>query len=140
MRNRLLSCAIAASALLVAVGCKTVHANPSTLPRAAVVYFVNGSLDQAAVYAISSGKMRTRIGTVMAGRTEALSIPDVIMGAGDVTIVTRLLARSGYISTRPFILSAGDQYSIRLVSAASSTLLILPASKQDILAAERRRP
>jgi hypothetical protein len=116
------------------------HGDPTTLRAAAVVYFVNGALDQADVYAISSSNTRTRIGTVMPGQTEALSIPDGIMRPGDVTVVARLLARSGYISTGPFVLSAGDRYSIRLASAAAPALTILPARKQDILAAERRMP
>ena len=140
VRNKFLSRAIGAFAQLIAVACAPMHADPSPLPRSAVVYFVNGSLDQAAVYVISSGKMRTRIGTVMAGQTQALSIPDVIMGAGDVTVVARLLAHPGYISSGPLNLSAGDQYSVRLVTDVDPSLSILPASKQDILAAARHRP
>ena len=140
VKNKCLRRAAAACVVFVAAGCGPMPRDLTALRRAAVIYFVNDALDQAAVYVISSARMRTRIGTVMGGQTVALMIPDVIMGAGDVTVAARLLARSGYVSTGPFSLSVGDEYSIRLLSNAATALLILPASERDVLAARRDRP
>lgn len=139
---KFLSRAVAASIPFIAAGCGPMHANTSSAPRAedAVVYFSNESLDQADVYAISSSSMRTRIGTVLAGQTEALTIPEIAMGTGDVTVAARLLAHSGYIAAGPLALHGGDRYSIRLPSDVSTTLVILPAREKDIIAAERKRP
>ena len=61
-------------------------------------------------------------------------------GNGDVTVVARLLAHSGYIAAGPLSLHPGDRYSIRLPSELASTLVILPARDKDIVAAERGRP
>jgi hypothetical protein len=123
---------VAASVVLGAAACGPIRADSNLAPgERAIVYFTNESLDQADVYAITSGTLRTRIGTVMAGRTEALAIPSTVIGAGNVTVVARLLARSGYIGTGPFTLQAGDEYSVRLASGAS-TLVLLPARRNDL--------
>ena len=133
MKHHLFSRVVAASvALGGAAACGPLRADPNLAPSGrAIVYFTNESLDQADVYAISSGTLRTRIGTVMAGRTEALAIPSTVIGAGDVNVVARLVARSGYIATGPFTLQAGDEYSVRLASTAS-TLVLLPARRSDL--------
>ena len=138
---KLFSRVVAASIPIVAAGCGPMRANSSlSQPEAAIVYFSNESLDQADVYAISSNSMRTRIGTVLAGQTQALPISEMAIGSGDVTVVARLLAHSGYITAGPLSLHPGDRYSIRLPSDVASTLVILPAREKDIVAAERRRP
>ena len=131
MKSQLLSCIIAASIALAGVACGPFRADSNTAPGRAIIYFTNESLDQADVYAISSGQLRTRIGTVMAGRTEALAIPNTVIGTGDVNVVARLLARTGYIGTGPFTLQPGDEYAIRLASTAS-ILTILPARRGDL--------
>jgi hypothetical protein len=133
--------AAASVSIIVAAACGPMRTNSTPLnSESAVVYFTNESLDQADVYAVSSSSMRTRIGTVMAGRTEALPIPDVVIGSGDITVAARLLARTGYIDTGPILLHTGDRYSIRLPGDDARTLLVLPASERDILAAQRSRP
>jgi len=61
----------------------------------AILVFSNQSLDQATVYAVAPGADYIRIGTVMAGRTEELKVPpDMVLRAGTINIVARLLARS----------------------------------------------
>jgi hypothetical protein len=123
---------------ILAAACGPMRVDPSVGgSEPAIVYFTNESLDQADVYAISSTAQRTRLGTVMAGRTEALPIPSVIIGSGSVNVAARLLARSGYVSTGQFSLQAGDRYSIRLPSDAR-VLVILPARQQDIELGYRR--
>ena len=78
-------------------------------PAPARVIFSNQSLDQADVYAVSSGGAQTRIGTVMAGRTDTLRVPSGAMGADYSTnIVARILARSRTPSTGRFALNPGD--------------------------------
>src|SRR5690348_16505232 len=97
--------AAASVSIVVAAACGPMRTNSTSLSSgSAVVYFTNESLDQADVYAVSSSSMRTRIGTVMAGRTEALTIPDVVIGSGDIVVAAHLLARPGYIDTGPFLL------------------------------------
>jgi hypothetical protein len=124
--------AVAASISILAAACGPMRADPNSIgPEPAVVYFTNESLDQADVYAITSTAQRTRIGTVMAGRTEALAIPGMALGSGSVNVVARLLARAGYVGTGQFNLQPGDRYSIRLPSDGR-VLVILPARQQDL--------
>lgn len=117
---------------ILAAACGPMRVDPNSIgPDPAVVYFTNESLDQADVFAITSTAHRTRIGTVMAGRTEALAIPSVALGNGSVNVVARLLAGSGYIGTGQFNLQPGDRYSIRL-PLDGRVLVILPAREQDL--------
>ena len=133
MKSQCVSRAVAAAVAIAGTACGPVRTDPNAVPaNRAVVYFTNESLDQADVYAITSGALRTRIGTVMAGRTEALAIPDVVIGTGDVNVVARLLARSGYVDTGPFTLQAGDEYSVRLASSNARSLLLLPARRGEL--------
>ena len=91
----------------------------------AKLYFTNETLDQADVYAIVSGNQSTRIGTVMAGRTDTLRVSHSLVGRGDINVVVRLVARTVTPSTGPFALHAGDEFSVRLPSDAR-TLVLLP--------------
>ena|SRR5689334_1881979 len=96
-------------------------------PAPARVIFSNQSLDQADVYAVSSGGAQTRIGTVMAGRTDTLRIPSSAMGADYSTnIVARILARSRTPSTGRFALNPGDLVTVTL-SSDERILSVLPA-------------
>ena len=81
----------------------------------AVLIFNNQSLDQATVYAVAPGSNYIRIGTVMAGRTEELTIPsDLVMRAGTLNIVARLLAHSNYPQTGAVSISPGERYEVTL--------------------------
>jgi hypothetical protein len=132
---------LVAAACVATASCSLMHRGSSgNAPEPAVVYFTNGSLNQADVYAISSSTGGTRIGTVMAGRTEALPIPNVAMGSGQIVVAARIIAHSGFIGSAPFAIHAGDEYSVRLQSEDSPTLVVLPAQDKDIAAAQRRPP
>ena len=81
----------------------------------AILVFSNQSLDQATVYAVVPGADYIRIGTVMAGRTEELRVPsDMVLRAGTINIVARLLARSNFPQTGPVSISPGERYEVTL--------------------------
>lgn len=92
----------------------------------AVVYFSNGSTEQAAVYAVSGGESR-RIGTVFSGQVAKLRVPTSMVARGTVNIFARLLARnelpqSGSISIRP-----GSSYEVTLLPDRRS-MTVLPGA------------
>ena len=94
-------------------------------PQARIV-FSNESLDEAAVYAVSSGGQQTRIGTVMAGRTDTLRVPAGAMGGDNATnIVARILARSRTPSSGRITLNPGDVVQVTL-SSDERILSVLP--------------
>ena len=96
-------------------------------PGLASLIFTNESLDQAAVYVIASGVEFRRIGTVIPGRTDTLTIPsDVVARAGTLNIVARLLARNEVPQTGPVTIRPGDLYQVRLTADARA-LSFLPA-------------
>jgi hypothetical protein len=96
-------------------------------PAPARIIFMNQSLDQADVYAISSGGAQTRIGTVMPGRTDTLRIPGSAMGADNSTnVVARILARSRTPSTGRFTVVPGDLVQVTL-NSDERILSVLPA-------------
>ena len=72
----------------------------------ASVVFVNQSLDQADVYAVSSSAAQMRIGTVMPGRTQTLSLPHTMV-PGMLRVVARVLSKSVAPSTEPLSVTAG---------------------------------
>lgn len=91
-RNRMIRTA-AALATAALGGCMPFHhtADPIT-PGPALVFFSNESLDQADVFAVGPGGADpVRIGTVMAGRTDTLTIPtELTAPRGPVNIIARL--------------------------------------------------
>ena|SRR5690349_12103263 len=92
-----------------------------------VVVFVNQSLDQADVYALSPSGAESRIGTVMPGRTAELTIPPtVVPSSGTVSIVARVLSRSRAPRTGPLTLAEGDRVRVTL-PVDETTLTVLPA-------------
>jgi len=109
---------------LVGAACSTVGRG-SGQPASAII-FTNESLDQAAVYVVAPGVEFRRIGTVIPGRTDTLTVPsDLVARAGTLNIVARLLARNDLPQTGPVTLTAGDRYRVRLGSDAR-TLSFLP--------------
>ncbi len=97
-------------------------------PEPATIYFINESLDQADVYVVVGSGEARRIGTVMSGRTDTLTIPPSLMASGgSMTIVARLLARSLRPSTGPITVLAGEAYEVRL-PADEKLLSFLPAN------------
>ena len=95
MRNSRVRIRMAIASLLVVVGaCGLMKRGTGQQLPPAVLYFTNETLDQADVYAITSGTQSTRIGTVMSGRTDTLRVPNSILGRGDINVVVHLVARS----------------------------------------------
>jgi len=92
------------------------------------LHFTNETLDQADVYAFGPGLARTRIGTVMAGRTETIVIPSAMLHQGEVSVFARLVASSATPETGPFALHSGDAFNIRLPMDARA-LVLLPAKE-----------
>jgi hypothetical protein len=113
-----------AIAAATAAACGTFHRGSGQPP--ALLYFTNESLDQADVYAVSSGGASTRIGTVSGGRTDTLTVPrDVAARNDNVNLVARLLARSATPSSGPIPIHPGDHLAVRL-PIDQKMLVVLP--------------
>jgi hypothetical protein len=91
-----------------------------------VIEFNNESLAQADVFVRAPGSDTRRIGTVQAGRKEALVVPRDIAIKGSVTVFARLLARTGVPSTGAIALSPGTHWNVRL-PIDEKALFVLPA-------------
>jgi hypothetical protein len=125
MRNGRVWTRMVVASLLVAVGaCGLMKRGTGQQLPPAVLFFTNETLDQADVYAITSGTQSTRIGTVMSGRTDTLKVPNSILGRGDINVVVHLVARTVRPSTGTFSLHSGDQYAIRLPADARALVLL----------------
>jgi hypothetical protein len=112
--------------LAAAAACATTRRGPGLLPASLI--FTNESLDQATVYLVAPGLDFRRIGTVMAGRTETLTVPpELATRAGTMNIVARLLARSDVPQTGPVSISPGQRYQVRL-QLNSRLISFLPAA------------
>jgi len=95
---------------------------------AATLVFSNESIDQAAVYVVAPGAEFRRIGTVIPGRTETLTVPSDLTIRGTLNIVARLLARNELPQTGPVTINPGDRYQVRLTTDAR-VLSFLPAGQ-----------
>jgi hypothetical protein len=118
--------------LLVAVASSAVACGPFRRGGApdAVVIFHNQSTDQADVYAIGSGGEPVRIGTVFAGRTENLTVPQgIVGGAQRVNIIARIFASPRAVASGPFTLAPGDTMAVTL-SSDEKMLSALPPRGQ----------
>jgi hypothetical protein len=122
--------ALLGMSLLAASGaCSLFRHNPDEVTEPvepAQIVFVNESLEQADVFAAAQGGESIRIGTIQAGRTETLNVPQQFVSRGTVIIAVRLLARSGIIRTGPIGISPGDRFQIRL-PVNGNVLSVLPA-------------
>ena len=99
---------------VVAAACGPLRRGGAGTPPAQVI-FTNLALDQADVYAVSTGGGRSRIGTVMPGRTDTLKVPQSATGAGGtVTIVARILARGIAPNTGQVTLLPGGWLAVTL--------------------------
>ena len=93
----------------------------------AVIEFKNESLDQADVYAVTATQS-IRIGTVLAGRTEVLTVPsDIAFRGENLNVVARLLAQSNRPSSGPISIGPGQRLEIRL-PMDQRALLVLPGN------------
>jgi hypothetical protein len=94
-------------------------------PRAMII-FTNEALDQADVYATTSGTTPVRIGTVLSMRTDTLYIPASMTGqASSLNILARPLSKSITAQTGAITLAAGESLRVRF-PADERTLIVLP--------------
>jgi hypothetical protein len=115
--------AVALSA--IAAGCASTP-EPDPVPQTpAVIYFANNSADEAAVYAIRDGVREVRIGNVMSGRTDTLTVPYDMVISGSMRIYARPLARNYVVSTGTLTLRPGEAIVVRL-PLSERTLAVLP--------------
>jgi class 3 adenylate cyclase len=122
-----LSVVALAAAVAGAAACGPFRHSSAQAP--ALLYFTNESLDQADIFAVVSSGQRIRIGTVMAGRTETLTIPPDIAARGDnVNVVARLLARNVTPSSGPIPIHPGDRLQVRL-PVDQKVLVVLPGDR-----------
>jgi hypothetical protein len=129
MHSRAPILAILAVLAVATPACGPFH-RPSDASTPAIV-FVNESIDQAVVYAVSPGGVgRARIGTVLAGRTDTLRIPRSVMSGGNsVDIVARTLASARVVRTGPITLADGNRLQVTL-PASENMLTVLPLVEQ----------
>jgi hypothetical protein len=98
-------------------------------PPDPIIIFHNQSSDQADVYALGAGGEPVRIGTVFAGRTENLTVPQSITGGAQrVNIIARIFASPRAVASGPFTLAAGDTMAVTL-SADEKVLAALPKAQ-----------
>lgn len=89
------------------------------------IEFRNESTEQATVYVIPTSGEEIRLGTVTAGRTETLRVPESVAIRGAVNIAARLFARSETPATGPVTMRPGDLYVITL-PMTRAMLMVLP--------------
>ena len=118
---------VLAAFILGAASCSRLQPGDDPLP--VVVLFQNQSLDQADVYVSRGVGDSRRIGTVQAGRTETLVVPQEIVTAGTMNIFVRLLARSIVPRSGAVAVSPGDRLQVTLPSDQRQ-LTVLPAPQQ----------
>ncbi len=98
--------------LAVAGGCGPLRRNTGSEPT--MLVFANESLNQASVYILGAGLNARRIGTVMPGRTDTLTVPlDITTRGGTLNIVARLPGGSA-AQTGPVSLRTGELYLVTL--------------------------
>lgn len=101
-------------AMALAIGAACAPLKKGTGAPPALIVFHNDGIDQAAVYIAVSGVEFRRIGTVMPGRVDTLTVPRDLTNRGSVNIVARILARSVVPQTGPVTIVAGEVYDVRM--------------------------
>ena len=114
---------IALATSLVGGACGRAFQSGSNAPP--LVTFTNESVDQVTVYAMRPGGDARRIASVMANRTDTLSLPSSITSGGQVTIIAVPMLGSGSASSGPISIGPGDRIAIRLPSS-QGILSVLP--------------
>jgi len=83
----------------------------------AIVVFHNQSPDQADVFALGSGGDPIRIGTVFAGKTESLRVPETVTGGSNrVNVIARVFPTGRIVSSGPFSVEPGGSMDVTLTS------------------------
>jgi hypothetical protein len=113
--------------LSATVSCGRARTNdtaPDTGPI--VIVFHNESLDQADVFAVRQASGALRLGTVMAGHTDTLTIQrGTIPPGATVDFVARLLSRSRTPHSGPVAVQPGQRLSVTLPTT-ENILAVLP--------------
>ena len=122
--------AVAVVAVSTAACAGTSRPNTSAaIDESAVVYFSNGSTEQAAVYASSGGETR-RIGTVVSGQLAKLKVPASMVARGSINIFANLLARSERPQSGSISIAPGAAYDVRLLPDRR-TMTVLPSRPNE---------
>ena len=122
-----LAAVLGAATLGSSTACGPLHHSEDEAEQRAEIEFINESLYPAEVYAVVSGSESIRIGSVMAGRTEILRVPQqMIDRASAVNIVARPLAQSRSLSTGPVSIGRGERIQVRM-PINGSVLSVLPS-------------
>jgi hypothetical protein len=114
----------AACAWTISAACGAFRPGSRSADDIALIYFTNESLEQVAVYASGAGADQ-RIGTIPAGITDTLIVPESFTTRGTMTIFVRFLARREIASTGTITISRGSRLDLRLASNAR-TIVVLP--------------
>jgi hypothetical protein len=107
-----------------AATCGPLRRGPAEPP--ATIIFTNSALDPASVYVVGPGFEFSRIGTVLAGQTDTLTVPTGVALRGTLNVVARLFTSSDLAQTGPVSIREGEQYEVRL-QPNSPLMSFLPA-------------
>jgi hypothetical protein len=124
--HRAMRIALLGALLLAAGSCSRLRHGESAPAPSVQIVFINESLEQADVFALSAGGEQVRMGSVAPGRTATLNVPVQFVRQGAVNIAARLLGRGAVIRTGSLTIRDGDRLEVRLPVAAN-VLSVLPA-------------
>ena len=107
---------LSAFALLGAqAGCaRQAPATPQADPGYSTLIFANESPAQAEVWAVARDVDTRRIGTVMAGETSTLRVPDDFAAQSQIGFYAKVRGTSATPMTETYAFHAGDQIRVRL--------------------------
>lgn len=106
-----------------------VAADVGDVSRAPAIVFVNQSLHQADVYALTRAGSRVRLGTVQSGRTDTLQLNSAALPSGGTVIIAAdLLAVRATPTTGEISINPGEWLSVTL-PATANILNVLPVPR-----------
>jgi hypothetical protein len=119
----LLSAAIAAT-LLGATSCRSMGADPAEdgAPTSSASYLkvINENFSDVDIHIVRSG-LPTRIGRVMAGRTQQFTLTPSLLGPSNVTFLATISGSTARASSGSLIVSSGQTVEFRVASTLSQS-------------------
>ena len=104
------------AALIASAACSHVPATPAsaTSARSATLVFANESANRAAVWAVAPAVNTRRIGTVLAGETSTIRVPDDFATQGRVSFYAKVGGSTAMPLTETYSFQPGEELRVRL--------------------------
>ena len=115
----------AAALLLTAVGCAHHQTVASSATDAATLVFANESPAQVEVWAVAPDVNTRRIGTVMAGETSTIRVPDDFVSQGRVGFYAKVRGSTAMPITETYSFHQGEKLRVRLQRDARTLSRVL---------------